>query len=199
MAGHQVIDKRRHDFFMCDNAIIDTYAQTLGPYALSVYVALLRYAGQKDTCFPSLKTLGEQLGMGKNSVVKAIAALKKANLISVKHRREKAGDAASNLYYIRQVVCDTNHPVPETNNGGLPDKPRVVCHVNTKNTQVKHTHQEEEAGRDRDEAQDAPTVAEVHALVDAFMGAHQIPPSVRDLEARKALLRQQAAQLAARA
>jgi Helix-turn-helix domain len=135
MSGHQVIDKRRRDFFMCDNAIIDTYAPILGPYALAVYVAMLRYAGQKDTCFPSLKLLGKQLGMGKNSVVKAIAALKEAKLVTVKHRTDKAGDAASNLYFIRQVVCQTNNPVPETTHGGLPDNPRVGPHANT-----KHTH-----------------------------------------------------------
>lgn len=136
---HHVIDGRRRHFFMCDNVIIDQYACELGPYALAVYMALLRYAGQKDNCFPSLKTLGDTLGMGKNSVVKAIAALKAAKLIHVTHRTDKAGDAASNLYFIREVVCDTNNVVPEINNGGLPHKQRVVCDVNTKHTELNNT------------------------------------------------------------
>jgi hypothetical protein len=149
MEGHtmprsRVIDDRRVQFFMCDNAIIDDYAADLGPYALAVYVALLRYAGRKDECFPSLKTLGDQLGMGKDSVIKAIDTLKRKQLISVKHRRDKAGDAASNLYFIREVVGHTDNLVGDIDNGSRPHRQRVVGHTDTKNIQLKKTHQEED-------------------------------------------------------
>jgi hypothetical protein len=98
----QIRDARPRHFFWCDNVIIDHYASRLGPYALAVYMALLRHADQRtQSCFPSLKTLATELGMGKDSVIKALEALKKAKLISVKHRRSSAGDTASNLYLIR--------------------------------------------------------------------------------------------------
>jgi hypothetical protein len=92
----------------------------------------------------------------QNSVLKAIAALTEAQLISVKHRRDKAGDATSNLYFLKGVVPQEHHPVHEENHGGSPGAPRVGPQANTKNTHLKDTHQEEKAGRDRDEAEDPP-------------------------------------------
>jgi hypothetical protein len=138
MAQMQVRDGRPKNFFWCDNIVIDKYARQLGPYALSVYMAMLRHADNRtQSCFPSLKTLAEELGMGKDSVIKAIGALKKAKLISVKHRLSKAGDATSNLYFIRGVVDHTDHLVDDTDHGRRPHRQRVVGHVDTNKTQVE--------------------------------------------------------------
>jgi Helix-turn-helix domain len=150
MAQHQVHDRRKQNFFMCDNVIIDQYARQLGPYALAVYMALLRHADRQNNCFPSLKYLADELAMGKDSVIKAIATLKEHKLISVKHRTDKAGDAAPNLYFIREVVGHTDHLVDDTDNRSRPDRQRVVGHADTKKTQFNKTHQEEGNHRDHD-------------------------------------------------
>jgi DNA-binding transcriptional MocR family regulator len=147
MAGIQVRDMRRRDFFMCDNAIIDTYGRRLGPYALSVYVALLRHADQRtQSCYPSHKTLADKLGMSRDSVMRAIDTLKKAKLISVKHRKDKAGDAASNLYLIREVVAHSDHLDADSDHGSRSQPPPVVVHSDTNKTQLDKTHQQEHDG-----------------------------------------------------
>jgi hypothetical protein len=134
----QIRDSRPRNFFWCDNVIIDDYARRLGPYALAVYMALLRHADQRSqSCFPSLRTLATELGMGKDSVIKALEALKKAKLISVKYRTSSAGDAASNLYVIRGVVGHTDHVVDDTDHGGRPHRPRVVAEIDSNKTQLE--------------------------------------------------------------
>jgi hypothetical protein len=137
----QIRDSRPRQFFWCDNVIIDHYARRLGPYALAVYMALLRHAdSHTQSCFPSLHTLATELGMGKSLVIKAIEVLKTAKLISVKHRTTKAGDAASNLYLIRGVVSHADH-------GGSPRRPRVVSHTDTNKTQLEqHSQNKGEPG-----------------------------------------------------
>jgi hypothetical protein len=144
MARTQIRDIRQRHFFWCDNIIIDTYARRLGPYALAVYMGLLRHADQgTQSCFPSLKTLADELGMTKDSVIKSVEALKKAKLVSVKHRKSSAGDPASNLYLLRGVVDYVDYPVDHVDYRSRPRRLGVVDHVDPNNTQLNNTHEQD--------------------------------------------------------
>ena len=144
MAGFQVRDMRHRDFFWCDNVIIDRYGRKLGPYGLAVYMGLLRHADQRtQTCFPSHKTLADELGMSKDSVMRAIETLKKAKLIGVRHRKSSAGDAASNLYFIREVVAHSDHLDAGSNDGSRSQRPRVAAHSDTNKTHLDKTHEQD--------------------------------------------------------
>jgi DNA-binding Lrp family transcriptional regulator len=98
-----VQDRRRYGFFITDNEIIDVYASRIGPYAFTVYSALLRFANKDGVCFPSLNTLAERLGFSKPTVIKAIETLIEHGLIQKVNRFNDKGEHISNLYLILEV------------------------------------------------------------------------------------------------
>jgi DNA-binding transcriptional MocR family regulator len=202
MARVQVRDLRRRDYFTCDNVIIDKYARKLGPYALSVYMGLLRHADQQtQSCFPSLQTLADKLGMSKDSVIRAVEVLKKAKLISVRHRKSSAGDPATNLYFIREVVAHSDHLAADSDHGGRPQRLGVAAHSDANKTQVDNTHQQDSGNNAPALTHDDATatrqaiLADVRPLINAFLGSRAMPSPADDLAARRALLRRQSEQL----
>jgi hypothetical protein len=68
-----------------------------------------------------------------------------AKLISVRHRKSSAGDAAPNLYFIRDVVGHSDYLADDTDNGSRPHRPQVVGHIDTNKTQFDKTHQQDSA------------------------------------------------------
>lgn len=96
----QVEDGRRHSFFIVDNATVDDHAPTLGAYALAVYVVLVRFAGAKEQCWPSIKTIAERVKASQTTVRDALAKLEEAGLITVTGRADPDGAQTSNLYTI---------------------------------------------------------------------------------------------------
>jgi Helix-turn-helix domain len=106
----RIRDIRARPFFWCDNTIIDQYARLLGPYALAVYVALVRHADSRtQSCYPSYATLAEELAISRNSVRQAVKTLLKYKLIARKRRRSPDGDPASNLYFLLGVGRQMTH------------------------------------------------------------------------------------------
>jgi hypothetical protein len=111
-------DARPRNFFWCDNIIIDQYARHLGPYALAVYVALVRHADSRtQTCYPSYATLAEELAISRNSVRRAIKTLLQDKLIGKKRRQSPDGDPASNLYFLLGVGPHRTHLGPQGTHG----------------------------------------------------------------------------------
>jgi hypothetical protein len=103
-------DARPRNFFWCDNIIIDQYARHLGPYALAVYVALVRHADSRtQTCYPSYATLAEELAISRDSVRRAVKTLLQYKLIGRKRRQSPDGDPASNLYFLLGVGAHSTH------------------------------------------------------------------------------------------
>lgn len=60
------------------------------------YAMLLKYARELDYCFPGQKRLAEDMGNGRRSVVRYLAELERARLISIKRR----GQGRPNLYTV---------------------------------------------------------------------------------------------------
>ena len=77
----RVTDRRRHDFFIVDNAVLDKHR--LGPHAVMVYCWLARFADAGGSSFPSVPTLAARAGMSQPTVRKAIADLVQAGLVEV--------------------------------------------------------------------------------------------------------------------
>jgi biotin operon repressor len=105
----QVRDNRGGNWFWLHNAILDSYGPRLGVYALSVYVALCRHAGQDQQTWVSQGKLAASLGAGRTSVNQAIAKLRDLGLIEVEDRTDSHGRTTS-IYTLGAVtpVCDAN-------------------------------------------------------------------------------------------
>ena len=64
------------------------------------YVMLLKYAWEKDYCFPGQKTLAEDMGVSERTAHAGIKELEKVQLITIKRR----GQGKSNLYTLHLRV-----------------------------------------------------------------------------------------------
>lgn len=76
------------------NFILESAKITVG--AKLTYAMLLKYAREQDECFPGQERLAADMGSSKRSVVRYIAELEKATLLSIKRR----GQGRPNLYTV---------------------------------------------------------------------------------------------------
>lgn len=76
------------------NFILESQAVSVG--AKLTYAMLLKYAREMNECFPGQDRLAADMGTGKRSVVRYIAELEKAGLLTVKRR----GQGRPNLYTV---------------------------------------------------------------------------------------------------
>ena len=94
--GGDVITKRGYTLvpnFLLNNSKISSGAKL-------IYVMLLKYAWEKDFCFPGQVTLAKDMGVSERYAHGCIQELRKAGLISIKHR----GQGKSNLYTLHLRV-----------------------------------------------------------------------------------------------
>jgi len=84
-------------FTQVPNFILENGDLSVG--AKMTYAMLLRYAWEKDRCFPGQKTLAEKSGMGERSINRYIQELHDKNFIKIKRQ----GLGKPNIYslYIR--------------------------------------------------------------------------------------------------
>lgn len=66
----------------------------ISPGAKFAYTMLLKYAWEKDFCFPGQETLAKDMGSGVRSVVRYMQELEKAGFLKIVRR----GQGKSNLY-----------------------------------------------------------------------------------------------------
>jgi DNA-binding transcriptional MerR regulator len=96
---YTVEDARHTNWFWMDNAVIMSYAASIGPTGLAVYAHLAMNASNGSRhCYPSYETMARNLGMSRRSVITAVQKLENVGLISI-HRRQAANDSnLSNSY-----------------------------------------------------------------------------------------------------
>lgn len=70
-------------FFCVDNEFIDQYARECGNHGSLIYMALCRYAGKDQTCFPGVVLLEKMLGISRKSVIRGLGELEKRGIIKV--------------------------------------------------------------------------------------------------------------------
>ena len=78
----------------------EIYEYDLPHRAVAVYMYLSNRAGRKK-CFPSVKTISEDLSVSKSTVFRALNDLEKAGLIERRERYRTSGGRSSNLYLIK--------------------------------------------------------------------------------------------------
>lgn len=94
--GADIITKR--GYTLVPNFILNTKSLSAG--AKLTYVMLLKYAWEKDFCFPGQVTLAKDMGVSERHARDRIKELEKAKLISVTRR----GQGRSNLYTLHLRV-----------------------------------------------------------------------------------------------
>jgi hypothetical protein len=109
-----------------DTRITDAQFRTLA--------ALGMYADQDGWCFPSLTTIGDDLGKTKQAVGRDTIALKKLGYLDVYHRHDKkTGGRRSNLYRLRfdfpVVPSQLTVDAPSTPEVDAPSTPEVDVNV----------------------------------------------------------------------
>lgn len=86
----KTFDKRRHNFFIIDNAVLDNYE--LSPHALVVYAWLARFSDPSGRSFPSIPTVALRSRMSQPSVRKALRELVAAELVEIVPYAWKSND-----------------------------------------------------------------------------------------------------------
>jgi hypothetical protein len=123
----EIRDERPQPWAWFEHEIIDHYARDMGPIGISVYMALLRFCGATQTCYPSYEAIESRLGLSHQSVWRGIQKLVELKLISVEQRRSGPKGRASNVYTIqrpsrcaissdKQLVPNRNKPKPPKDN-----------------------------------------------------------------------------------
>ncbi len=77
------------------------YDENLPHRAVSVYCYLCGRANKKGECFPSVRTVAEDLHISKRTVFRAISDLEHAGLLTRTARRRVHGGRSSSLYKIK--------------------------------------------------------------------------------------------------
>lgn len=105
----RVADRRRHNFYIVDNAILDHYTpKGIGVYGLGVYNVLARMANPSGQSWPAQQTMADRLGISLSQVKRELAKLEAAGLVQVVER-----DGTSNAYILRPVGPDSEAGGPD--------------------------------------------------------------------------------------
>ena len=128
--------KLTYGFFKVSN---DVFSYGLKPVQIAVYCYLLCRAGQKDNCWPSMRTIARSVGCSVNTARSAMDELVRRGFIrkvpTYQQINESKNRQSNNTYYVLDLP-----PLPdrsekraaqveqhaEDHNGKNPDKPATV-------------------------------------------------------------------------
>lgn len=102
-------------FARLPNAVYDRIPQ-IGPMAALVYWSLSYHADRAGRCYPSHQSIADELGISPRAVIRAIAVLEAANLITV----QRANDGKTrNRYALLPILTtsDSQSPVTHSHRG----------------------------------------------------------------------------------
>jgi len=96
----RIIDKRKKEKFLMDDAYLNGQARLCGWQGTIVYNSLCRHADINQESFPSIKLMAEQHRVGSPTIIKGIKNLEKRKIIQVKKTRTKDGKWLNNTYVL---------------------------------------------------------------------------------------------------
>jgi DNA-binding MarR family transcriptional regulator len=102
---NEVVDKRRTNFFILDNEIID-YVGEIGVHAFAVYSYLVFRANKSNKTFPSQATIAKDLGISRKTVNQNLQVLQEKQLISISPRYTEEKLKRSSLYTVLPIKPD---------------------------------------------------------------------------------------------
>lgn len=80
----------------------EIYEYNLPHRAVSVYMYLSNRAGRKRECYPSVRTISEELHLSKSTVFRALNDLEAAGLLRREERFRPCGGRSSTLYILNE-------------------------------------------------------------------------------------------------
>jgi len=96
----KIRDLRRKQFFMVDDEFLNGYVKHLGLSATAVYLSLCRHASKDQVAFPSMKTIGAELNVCRETIRRKVKLLEKYHLIQIIRERDGKGRWRSNTYIL---------------------------------------------------------------------------------------------------
>lgn len=122
----------------------DVMTMDISIFSKGVYCLLASYTGDKNSCYPSLNTIVENLRISKSSVLKAISELEKNDLLLVKRRTKNSKQNMVNEYIPLMLFDEVEHEKGSA--CGRPpsacDRPGVVREADRKNNSIKNNIEE---------------------------------------------------------
>jgi len=94
---------------MIENQII--HRRDLTIYQKMAYISLCSYANDKNICFPSYKTIADDVGCTRRKIIDVVNELVDLGLIVKRHKTTAKGDASANVYEI--LLGDECHAPPD--------------------------------------------------------------------------------------
>lgn len=88
-----------------------TLDPTIPPASKYLYSVLTIFAGEKNSCFPSIETLVQVTGMSRDTIYRHLDILEKRGIIERQHKR-KSGQFRNTVYILR----DENRKLPYIEN-----------------------------------------------------------------------------------
>lgn len=79
--------------------------------AVTVYCYLCDRSNKKGECFPSAKTIAQDLSLSRRTVFRALHELLEKGLIEKQPRLRNNGGSSSNLYRLTDVTKEVNENV----------------------------------------------------------------------------------------
>jgi len=183
----RIIDKRKKEKFMLDDAYLNGQAKVCGWQATLVYIALCRHASKSQEAFPSIKTMMDKLGVSRNTILKGLSNLERHKVIEIHKTRAKNGKWLNNMYVLLdKSVWKTNQvPDKDTDNQVPVELTPSPSQVNTKSlTGTLRKHIEGNTSKETHLAGQSP--AEVARVLEVF-NPLQVRPIYDNTTQRKAV------------
>ena len=138
---HHIQDN--NGFTMLPNNFLKKWTQTLGKGPILLYLQLVTYCHKdKYIAWPALKTLGDDLGMSKTSLIYYQKILLKYGFIKRILKRNHQGFHQSNIYQLTPIECVKNEPcqVQKLDLTGTEIELRQVQKFNPNNNNLNNTN-----------------------------------------------------------
>ena len=96
----KVRDRRNKGWFFVDNEYLNGFGKFLGGNGVAIYIDLCRHSDIDQKCFPSQKTIAEELNLSVNTVKKYLKLFVKFRLIEITKERNMQGKWINNTYWL---------------------------------------------------------------------------------------------------
>ncbi len=128
----EIRDLRNGDWYWIHRAVLENYVPKIGFIGLALYNTYASFSREKGKCFPSIKKIGEILGISRPTIIKYNKSLEKHHLIRIESGK-KAG--MSNIISLLKIegVKEINTPCKRRLHPGVKE-------VNTKEKYIKDKH-----------------------------------------------------------
>ena len=96
----KVRDRRNKGWFFVDNEYLNGYGKIFGSVGVAIYINLCRHVDSEQKCFPSQKTIGEELNLTDRTIRKYIKLFEKYHLVEITKEKSNRGKWLNNTYWL---------------------------------------------------------------------------------------------------